>query len=251
MRLKDKVCIVTGAGQGIGRAYAHRLAQEGAKVVIADINEGNGQAVAQEIQNKGGEALAIKTDVADELSSKAMAQATVDRYGHIDVLVNNAAMFATLKMRPFDEINVEEWDAVMAVNVRGVWLCCKAVVPFMKAQEKGKIINISSGVWMSGRRNYMHYVASKAAVVGITRALARELGKWNINANCVTPGAVLTEIPRETTSPEQMAALARTQCIKRTAVPEDLVGTILFLASDDSDFISGQIINVDGGANFH
>ena len=250
MKLSDRVCIVTGGGRGIGRAYALRMAQAGARLVIADINEANGQAVANELQKEGAEALAIRTDVSDEQSTRDMARTAMDKFGRIDVLVNNAALFAELTLKPFTEISVEEWDGLMAVNVKGVWLCAKAVAPFMKEQKSGRIINISSGVWLSGRANYMHYVASKAAVVGITRALARELGRWNINTNCVAPGAVLTEIPRETSNPEHMAAIARAQCIRRTEVPGDLVGTILFLASDDSSFITGQTINVDGGTSF-
>jgi 3-oxoacyl-[acyl-carrier protein] reductase len=250
MKLSDRVCIVTGGGRGIGRAYALRMAQAGARLVIADINEANGQAVANELQKEGAGALAIRTDVSDEQSTRDMARAAMDKFGRIDVLVNNAALFAELTLKPFTEISVEEWDGLMAVNVKGVWLCAKAVAPFMKEQKSGRIINISSGVWLSGRANYMHYVASKAAVVGITRALARELGRWNINTNCVAPGAVLTEIPRETSNPEHMAAIARAQCIRRTEVPGDLVGTILFLASDDSSFITGQTINVDGGTSF-
>ncbi len=250
MKLSDRVCIVTGGGRGIGRAYALRMAQAGARLVIADINEANGQAVARELQKEGAEALAVRTDVSDEQSTRDMARAAMDKFGRIDVLVNNAALFADLTLKPFTEISVEEWDGLMAVNVKGVWLCAKAVAPFMKEQKSGRIINISSGVWLSGRANYMHYVASKAAVVGITRALARELGRWNINTNCVAPGAVLTEIPRETSSPEHMAAIARAQCIRRTEVPGDLVGTIVFLASDESSFITGQTINVDGGTSF-
>jgi len=251
MRLKDKVIIVTGAGQGIGAVYAHKLAEEGGKVIIAEINEEKAKAVADDITAKGHEALAIRTDVSDEESTKALARVVSERYGHIDVLINNASVFATIKMKPFDEITVEEWDHLMAVNLRGVFLCCKAVVPFMKAQKKGKVINISSSTVFIGRPYYIHYVTSKAGVIGFTRALAKEVGDWNINVNCISPGAVQTEIPRDSTTPEQFQQMIKMRCIHRNEVPEDLVWAIMFFASEDSDFISGQTLNVDGGMVFH
>jgi len=251
MRFKDKVVIITGAGQGIGRAFAHAFAREGARIVIAEMNEAKAQAVAKEITEGGLEAVAITTDVSDEGSVDKMVKATVEKYGRIDVLVNNAGIMSTIKMKPFWEISVEEWDKLMAVNVRGIFLCCKAVVPIMKAQEKGKIINMSSGTALEGRPYYLHYVTSKAGVIGLTRALAREVGDWNINANVIAPGSVVTEIPRETVTPEQAKAMITQRCIKRRETPQDLVGTVMFLASDEADFISGQVINVDGGLNMY
>jgi len=247
MRFKDKVVIITGAGQGIGRAFAHAFAREGARIVIAEINEANARAVAKEITEGGLEAVAITTDVSDEGSVDKMVKATVEKYGHIDVLVNNAGIMATIKMKPFWEISVEEWDKLMAVNVRGIFLCCKAVVPIMKAQEKGKMINMSSDTVLMGRPYYLHYVTSKAGVIGLTRALAREVGDWNINVNAIMPGAVETEIPRESVTPEQLKAMIAQRCIKRRETPQDLVGTVMFLASDEAGFITGQIIHVDGG----
>ena len=251
MRLKDRVVIVTGAGQGIGRAYARRLIREGANVVVAELNEATGKAVAEELATEGGRALFVRTDVADEASCQEMAAATVRQFGRIDVLVNNAAVFATIKMKPFWELSVAEWDQLMAVNARGVWLASKAVVPPMRQQGSGRIINISSGVVFMGRPHYLHYVASKGAVFAMTRAMARELGDFGITVNCITPGATYTEVPRETVTPEQKEAITRMLCLKRPEEPGDLEGTVVFLASDDAAFITGQAINVDGGLNFH
>jgi 3-oxoacyl-[acyl-carrier protein] reductase len=250
MRLAGRVAIVTGGGQGLGRAYALALASEGARVVIAERNEARGAAVADEIGAAGGEAIAVATDVADEASTHAMAGAALARWGQIDVLVNNAAIFSTITMRPFDQIPVREWDDLMAVNVRGVWLCCKAVAPAMRQQRRGKIINIASVVFDLGRANYLHYVASKGAVIGMTRGLASELGDDGINVNAISPSSTQTEIPRETVTREGAVAFAQQQTLKRVQAPADLVGTVIFLASSDSDFITGQTINVDGGLRF-
>jgi 3-oxoacyl-[acyl-carrier protein] reductase len=246
MKAKDKVAIITGAGQGLGRAYALRLAKEGAKVVVAELNADKGQSVANEVRGHF-----VRTNVADEASVQEMARQAIDAYGRIDILVNNAAIFSTLKMRPFWEISVAEWDELMGVNLRGVWLAAKAVVPQMRKQGSGRIVNISSSVVWMGRPNYLHYVASKGAVVAMTRAMAKELGEFGINVNAITPGAVYTEVPRETVTPEQREAMIRAQSIKRAAAPQDLEGTVVFLCSDDAAFITGQTINVDGGLNFH
>ena len=246
MKLKDKVAIITGAGQGLGRAYALRLAQEGAKVVVAELNETKGRSVADEVKG-----LFVQTDVANAGSVEAMVRKTIDVYGRIDILVNNAAIFSTLKMRPFWEIPEAEWDQLMGVNVRGVWLAAKAVVPQMRKQGSGRMVNISSGVVFMGRPNYLHYVASKGAVLTMTRAMAKELGEFGINVNAITPGATFTEVPRDTVTPEHKEALVRAQSIKRVAGPADMEGVVLFLCSDEAAFITGQTINVDGGMNFH
>ncbi len=251
MRLKDKVCIITGAGQGIGRYYAQYFAQEDARVVVAEYDEKNGKSVVDEIIRKGKDALFIRTDVSDEKSVQIMAEKTVEKFGRIDVLINNAAVFATLGFKSFDQIPSEEWDRVMAVNLRGLWLCCKAVVPYMKKQKKGKIVNTSSSAWDMGRPLYLHYVTSKAGVVGFTRGLAKEVGDWNINVNCVSYAGVITEIERESYSPEAQEWVLNQQCIKRPGIPKELAGTVLFLASDDSDFLTGQNIHPNGGFYFH
>ena len=251
MRLKDKVTIITGAGQGIGAAYAHRLAEEGARVTIAEMNEEKAQKVANDINVKGYEAFAIKTDVSKEESTIDLARRVREKYGSIDVLINNAAVFSTVRLKQIEDISIEEWDQLMGVNLRGVFLCSKAVIPYMKAQMRGKIINISSATVFMGKPYYIHYVTSKAGVIGFSRALARELGDWNITVNCITPGYTKTEIPRETTTSEQEKAIISHQCIKRVGVPKDLLGIVVFLASDESDFMSGQTVNVDGGDNFH
>jgi 3-oxoacyl-[acyl-carrier protein] reductase len=244
--LDGRVAIVTGGAQGLGRAFATRLSADGAQVVVADRNGPKARAVAQQVAGH-----AVEADVADQASVTDMAHQVLDRFSRIDILVNNASLFSTLQMRPFDEIGVEEWDAVMAVNVRGTFLCTRAVVPAMRAARYGKVVNISSATVWIGRPNYLHYVTSKAAVIGMTRALATELGPHNITVNAVTPGATQTEIPRATVTPEQAEHIVARQAIKRREVPDDLVGVVAFLCSSDSDFMTGQTLNVDGGAAFH
>lgn len=249
--LQDLVAIITGAGQGIGRAFALRFAQEGAHVVIADIQEDKADSVAQEVQHLGATGIAVRTDVSSPESVKRMVDRTIEQFGRVDVLINNAAIFATIKMKPFEEITFEEWNRLMAVNLAGTFLCCQAVVPHMRKQKMGRIINISSTTVLMGRPWYAHYVTSKAGIIGLTRALANELGSDNITVNTILPGATETEIPRETVSPEEAKALVAAQAIHRRETPEDVVGTAVFLASQDSSFITGQSINVDGGLNFH
>jgi 3-oxoacyl-[acyl-carrier protein] reductase len=254
MRLQGRVAIVTGGGHGIGRAYALGLAGEGASVVIAEIDAAAAEKVAQEIEAQGGQALAVPTDVSNEESTQAMAHRTVDRFGGIDILVNNASIFATVPMSRvgFEQISVEEWDRLMAVNLKGPWLCCRAVVPYMRQRGKGKIINISSGTILDGGGGTRaHYIASKAGVMGLTRVLAVELGKDNICVNTIAPGSTLSE---ENPSEEVLRfrqSRVGDRALARVERPEDLVGTVLFLASDDSDFITGQMIVVDGGAKMH
>jgi 3-oxoacyl-[acyl-carrier protein] reductase len=246
-RLAGRLALVTGAGQGLGRAFAARLVAEGAHVVLADLDLARAEAVAAEL---GEGASAFRVDIAVEGSVDALAAATRE-LGTVDVLVNNASIFSTLQMRPFEQIPPAEWDHVMAVNVKGAYLCCRAFVPGMRAAGYGKIINISSATVHIGRPLYLHYVTSKAAIIGMTRAMATELGPNGITVNAVTPGATETEVPRATVTPEQVERIISGQAIKRRERPEDLVGTVAFLASPDSDFITGQTINVDGGAAFH
>ncbi len=247
MQLDGKVAVVTGAGRGIGRAYALRLAREGARVAVAEIQAAKGEETAAAIQQAGGEAIALPTDVAAEASAEAMARATAERFGRIDVLVNNAAVFYGVERKPFDQLTVAEWDRVMAVNVRGVWLCCKAVVPYMRRQgEGGKIVNIASDTVLSGVPLFLHYVSSKGAVIAMTRALARELGKDNICVNAVAPGFTLSEAGL-TAGEEPARRAVGGRALARDQVPEDLVGTIVYLASRDTDFLTGQTIAVNGG----
>lgn len=251
-RLKDKVAIITGAGRGIGRAYALRFADEGAKVVIPDINLENAQKVVNEIEAKGRQALAIRTDVSDEASTQEMAKKTVERFGKIDILINNAAIYYGIGLKPWNLWSVEEWDRIFAVNVKGTWLCCKAVAPYMQAQGKGKIINIMSATvgGAPGTEFSLHYSCTKGAITPMTRLLARALGDSNINVNTLCPGLTASEASLEMPNqpPGLFEMLAKTRCFKRSEQPEDLVGAALFLSSDDSDFITGQTLVVDGGA---
>lgn len=249
--LKGRVVIVTGAGQGIGRAFAKSFAAAGALPVLAELNEQKGHAVLAEIEAAGGRGLVIGTDVADEKSVARLAEQSMDVFGRIDVLINNAGIFSTLKMRPFEEIPLAEWDEVLRVNVTGVMLACRSVSPHMRQAGWGRIINISSGSVALGRPNYLHYTTSKAALIGMTRSMARELGGFGITVNAVMPGAVFTEIPRETVTPQQKEAIIAMQSIPRAETPGDLVGYVLFLASEGSRFLTGQTVLVDGGASYN
>jgi 3-oxoacyl-[acyl-carrier protein] reductase len=252
-RLEGRVAIVTGGGHGIGKAYALGLAREGAKVVIAEIDGPAAEAVAGDLSQRGFPALAVRTDVADPASAGEMARRTIERYGRIDVLVNNAAIFATIPMSraPFDEIGVEEWDRMMAVNLRGTWLACRAVIPDMRSRGYGKIVNVSSGTALKGSASRIHYVTSKAGVLGFTRTLAREVGNDGIRVNCVVPGNTLSEENPGADIVRLRTDAAGERALKRVQRPEDLVGAVLFFASADSDFITGQSLVVDGGAFMH
>lgn len=245
--LKDRVVIITGAGQGIGRTFAKAFAQAGARVVIAELNENKAAAVSEEIMKAGGEAFAVTTDVADEASIKEMIEVVEDEYERIDVLINNAGIFSTLEMRPFDRIPLDEWEQVLRVNLTGPFLCARAVLPAMRRAKWGRIVNIASGAVRLGRPNYLHYVASKAALAGMSLSMAREVGADGITVNAILPGATFTEIERKTVTPEQKERIVAMQCIPRPEVPEDLVGAALFLASEASAFVTGQSINLDGG----
>ena len=246
MRFKDKSVIITGGGGKIAKAYAMAFAKEGAKVALPDIASADN--VVKAIQGMDGTAITMDCDVSSENSVMSMAQAVARQFGGIDILINNAAYFMNVWKGPFWEMSVPEFDKAMAVNIRGSWLCAKAVVPYMQRQNGGKIINISSNVALTGNPNYIHYVTSKGALIAMTRAMARELGDWNICVNTVTPGFVVTE--GRQVDPEYEKIRARQRSIKRTQVESDLVGTVMFLASSESDFMTGQLLNVDGGFHF-
>jgi len=246
MRFKDKVVIITGGGGKLARVYAMAFAREGAKLSLPDVVSAD--PVVKAIQDQGGEAMSVQCDVADESSVNAMVEATVKRFGGVDILVNNAAYFMTVKKGPFWEMAVEEFDKAMAVNVRGVWLCSKSVFPHMKGRSKGKIINISSGVALNGNPNYIHYVSSKGAVISMTRAMAREVGQYGICVNSVAPGFTLTE--GRQVDPEYERRRNQQRCFQRSQVEEDVLGTVLFLASSESDFMTGQVLCIDGGSHF-
>jgi 3-oxoacyl-[acyl-carrier protein] reductase len=246
--LDGKVAIVTGGGRGIGSHYCRGLAAEGAHVMVADLNEAGARQVASEI---GGSS--TRVDVADEASVQTMVSTTLATLGRIDILINNAAIFTELiqPRKSFDTIPVEEWDRVMAVNVRGTWLCARAVAPHFRQQRSGVIINISSGTIYGGTDGFAHYVTSKAAVWGLARVLARELGGSGVRVNAITPGLTSSEMVQEIYPPEMLAARAQDRIFRREEHPDDLVGTVVFLCSDASAFITGQTFNVDGGAHFH
>jgi len=247
-RLTDKVAVVTGAARGLGRAYAEALAGEGAAIVAADIVDCSETAAA--VTAAGGSAIACPLDVADGGSAEVMAATALDAYGGIDILVNNAALYGSLTSGPFDRLNEAEWDACMAVNVKGIWNCSRAVVAAMKEQGGGSIINISSLAATFGLPFALHYTTSKAAVIGMTRGMARELGRHWIRVNAIAPSAVMTE-GTEAFFGDKLDKAAETirknQCLQENLETGDLVGTVLFLASADSRFITGQTIMVDGG----
>lgn len=249
--VRDRVVVITGAGQGIGREYAREFAAAGAVPVIAELNGAAADRVANEIRESGDRALAVPTDVADPGSVRDMVARVVAEYGRIDALINNAAVFSSLTMRPFDEIPLDEWDAVLRVNVTGAFLCARAVVPHMRGGGFGRIVNIMSGAVPLGVKNYLHYVTSKAAMVGMTNSLARELGPAGITVNAIQPGGTFHEVPRQTVTPEGRAQLVASQCIPREEVPTDLVGLALFLCTRAAGFITGQTIACDGGLTHH
>lgn len=253
MRLQGRVAIVTGSSRSIGAVVAKRFAREGAKVVVNyHTHPALAEGVVQDILQNGGTAFAFGADVSSPPEVEAMVEETVKRFGTVDILVNNAAIDPR---KTWYEITADEWDRIMATNVRSQFLCAKAVFPYMREKKYGKIVNVSSVTFFTGQRGFVHYVASKGAIIGFTRALAREVGEYNITVNCITPGAVLTETEYEKFGPEAVEAstkrLVAEQCFARRETADDVAGTFVFLASAESDFITGQTFNVDGGWVFH
>ena len=242
--LSGRTIIVTGAATGIGQAFAVGAAAQGANVVVADMNGADDTVAA--VEAAGGQALALRVDVADNASVQAMASAALQRFGRIDGLVNNAAYFREVTLTPFEDLDPAQWDRLFAVNVKGVWQCCKAVMPAMREQQSGAIINIASVVAVAGQPGYLHYVASKGAVLAMTKGLAKECGPHKVRVNVIAPGFVITDATRNRPVEWQQSFL-KARAISREQRPDDLVGTALYLLSDLAGFVSGQTIVVDGG----
>lgn len=247
MRLKDKVAIVTGADGGLGKTFAFALAREGAKILVLDINEPN--ETVRMIEDSGGIVRSILADVTLEADCSRAAEEAVAAFGRIDILVNSAAVVFGIKRKPFYEIDPAEWDKIMTVNVKGAWLCARAVFPYMKRQGKGKIVNLSSETYFTGSHGFVHYVTSKAGIVGLTRSMAVELGPHNITINALAPGFTDSRASRSIADVSKYD-ISRTP-MGRLQQPDDLIGALIFLSSDDSDFVTGQTLLVDGGRVMH
>ncbi len=251
MQFDNKVVVITGAARGLGQEYARQFAHRGAQVVVCDLRDCN--ETLGIIESEGAEGLAVKADVTDAASTAKMADAAIDKFGGIDVLVNNAALYGSLTFAPFDKLDEAEWDATMNVNVKGIWQCCKAVLPAMKDRGAGSIVNISSLAATYGMPNGLHYTASKAAVIGATRGLARELGRFNIRVNAVAPNVVNTEATGEVFGDKRDKIIDVTlsqQSIRKPLETGDIVGAVLYLCSEHSKLTTGQTIMVDGGTVF-
>lgn len=248
--LAGRVAVVTGAAGGLGRAFCLALAAAGARLVAADVSSEGAAQTVEVVSAVAGEAVAVTVDVTSPTDTERMAAAALERWGRVDILVNNAGLYATLSRRPFFELPPEEWDRVMAVNLKGPWLCARAVYPAMKKQGYGKIINIASATFFSGSPLWSHYVASKGGLIGLTRSMAREVGDEGICVNAIAPGFTLTDASRSVMPDAEVYGVAR-GAIKRAEQPEDVTGLLVFLASDASNFITGQTMVVDGGRQLY
>lgn len=246
---RQRVALVTGAAGGLGRAFALGFARDGARVVTADLDLPGAEETAGLVRGEGGRALALEVDVANEASVGELLDRAVSSLGGVDVLVNNAAVYAGIERRPFYELDGDAWDRVLAVNLKGPWLCAKACVPSMRARGGGAIVNVASATAFSGSPLFAHYVASKGGLIALTRAMAREVGELGIRVNAVAPGFTLTEASRGLFENAENYGVER-GAIRRSSTPEDVVGTVLFLASDASAFVTGQTVVVDGGRQF-
>ena len=251
--IADAVVVVTGGAHGIGAAYARGLAGDGAAVVVVDLDSEGAEKLAAEIRESGGRALALRADISKEEDLAAMVAATVAEFGTITGLVNNAAVFSVVPMSraPFDEISLDEWDLMMRVNVRGTWQACKAVIPTMREAGYGKIVNISSGTALKGSASRIHYVTSKAAILGFTKTLAREVGADGIRVNCVAPGSTLSEEDADEKTLAHRSTRVGDRALPRLQMPVDLVGAVRFMVGPESDFVTGQTLVVDGGSYMH
>jgi len=249
-RLEDKVAIVTGGARGLGKVFSMAMMREDAKVVIVDILGNEAQQTAEEIRTEGGSALGIKVDVTSEQETLWMAEETIRKFGRIDILINNAAVYAGLGRKTFYEIPAEEWERLITVNLKGPFLCAKAVFPRMKEQMKGKIVNMASETAFTGSKGFIHYVTSKGGIISFTQALAAEVGQYGICVNSIAPGFTDTEASRTVTD-DITKYDTRLTPLGRLEQPDDLIGALIFLVSDESDFITGQTLVVDGGRYMH
>jgi len=250
MSNKDKVVVVTGAGRGLGRAYADRLASEGARIVVAEIDVQAGTDTVQDLRSRGADAVFVETDVASEESTKAMAMRVMEQWGQIDGLVANAGLANSVGGAAYNEITVEQWDRMMLVNVRGTWLTCRAIAPHMQKRQRGSIVTVSSDTTFWGSPKLLHYVTSKGAIEAFTRAMARELGPDGVRINCVAPGLLNNEATSGVPAAKRDWNI-QNRAFRREGTPEDIVGVVSFLLSDDSSFITGQVIVADGGLVLH